>query len=202
MAVILKAMPFGSSGRERQNRIEPIQGLDSAFLVDAENSGIGRRLEVKADDVGGLLFKLWIITDHVAAQTMGLQTDAPPSPVHSIVTNAQRFAQLARAPVGGTISRAAARIIKNASLQLGCVLGRLSSLVACVKTSDALLQKAAFPPHNIILAARQSVHDLAIGLAASQSKNKPGAFGIVGPATSSPRAASQFPAFRWRQHNP
>src|SRR5437016_13844746 len=106
MAVILKAMPFGSSGRERQNRIEPIQGLDSAFLVDAENSGIGRRLEVKADDVGGLLFKLWIITDHVAAQTMGLQTDAPPSPVHSIVTNAQRFAQLARAPVGGTISRA------------------------------------------------------------------------------------------------
>src|SRR6266849_4236275 len=95
MAVILKAMPFGPSGRERQNRIEPIQGLDSAFLVHAENSGIGRRLEVKPDDVGGLLFKLRSITSHVAAQTMGLQTDAPPSPVHSIVTNAQRFAQLA-----------------------------------------------------------------------------------------------------------
>ena len=44
MAVILKAVPFGPSGRERQNRIEPIQGLDSAFLVHAENSGIGGRL--------------------------------------------------------------------------------------------------------------------------------------------------------------
>jgi hypothetical protein len=58
--------------------------------------------------------------------------------------------------------------------------------MASVKTSDALLQKAAFPPHNVILAAAQSVHNLAIGLAASQSKYKPGAFGIVGPATSSP----------------
>ena len=96
--------------------------------------------------------------------------------------------------MGRTISRAATRIIKNASLKLGCVAGRLSSLMTRVKTSDTLLQKAAFPPHNVILAAGQSVHDLAIGLAASQPQNKPGAFGIVSPTTSSPSPASKFPA--------
>jgi hypothetical protein len=133
---------------------------------------------------------------------MGLQTDAPPSAMDSIVTNAQGLTQLARAPMGGTISWAATRIIKNARLELGGVVGRLSSLMTGVKTSDALLQKAAFPAHNVILAAGQSIHDLAIGLAASQPKNKPGAFGIVGPAISSLSPAFEFPALRWRQHNP
>ncbi len=38
MAVVLEAMPFGPAGRKRQNRVQAIQRLDGALLVDAEYS--------------------------------------------------------------------------------------------------------------------------------------------------------------------
>ena len=41
--VVLEAMTLGSPRRKRQNGIEPIQGLDGGFLVDAEHGGMLRR---------------------------------------------------------------------------------------------------------------------------------------------------------------
>jgi hypothetical protein len=39
---------------------------------------VDRWPEVKADDVSRFVFKLRIITDHVAARTMGLESKLPP----------------------------------------------------------------------------------------------------------------------------
>ena len=39
MAVVLEAVTLGSSPRKRQHGIEPIQGLDGGFLIDAEHGG-------------------------------------------------------------------------------------------------------------------------------------------------------------------
>ena len=38
MAVVLEAVPFGASRRERQDGIETIQGLNGGLLIDAELS--------------------------------------------------------------------------------------------------------------------------------------------------------------------
>jgi hypothetical protein len=40
---ILKAMPFGHSGRKRQNSVKPVEGLDRAFLIHAWSSGLRNR---------------------------------------------------------------------------------------------------------------------------------------------------------------
>jgi hypothetical protein len=74
MAVVLGAMSFGPAGRKRQNRVQAIQRLDGALLVNAEYSGVHRRFEVQADDIGGFLFELRIIAGQVAARTVGVAT--------------------------------------------------------------------------------------------------------------------------------
>ena len=52
MAVVLEAVTLGASRRKRQNGIEPIQGLDGGFLIDAEHGGMLRRPQTQADNVG------------------------------------------------------------------------------------------------------------------------------------------------------
>ena len=58
MTKILKPMPLGSPGGERQNRVKSVECLDSALFIDTEDRRVERRLNVQADNIGGLLFKL------------------------------------------------------------------------------------------------------------------------------------------------
>ena len=85
MAVVFKAVAFGPTGRKRQNRIQAIQRLDGTLFVDTEHCGVERRLEVQADDIGRLLFKLRVGAGHIAAQSMGLDPGASPHPSHPTV---------------------------------------------------------------------------------------------------------------------
>ena len=59
MAVVLEAMPFSAAWRKRQNRVQAIQRLDGALLVDAEDSGVPRWFEVQADDVRTFVIDYW-----------------------------------------------------------------------------------------------------------------------------------------------
>src|ERR1700751_1466914 len=47
MTVILKTVSLGSSGRERQDWIEPVQSLDGALFVDPKDCGVDRGLQYK-----------------------------------------------------------------------------------------------------------------------------------------------------------
>ena len=58
MTKILKPMPLGSPGGERQNRVKPVESLDSALFINTEDRGVDRRLNIQANNVGSLLFKL------------------------------------------------------------------------------------------------------------------------------------------------
>jgi hypothetical protein len=64
MSKIFKAMPFGPAGRKRQNGVKPVEGLDSAFLIHAENCRVQRWPKIQANDICRLLFKLRIISVH------------------------------------------------------------------------------------------------------------------------------------------
>jgi hypothetical protein len=52
MAVVFKAVSFGPTGGNRQNRIQPIQRLDGTLFVDTEHCGVERRFKIQADNVG------------------------------------------------------------------------------------------------------------------------------------------------------
>src|SRR5258708_33307122 len=56
MAVVLEAMSFGPAGGTRQNRVQAIQGLDGALLVNAEYSRVHRRLLGQSDGNRGHSF--------------------------------------------------------------------------------------------------------------------------------------------------
>ena len=53
MPVVLKTVAFGPARAQWQNRIQTVQGLDSALFVHTEDCGIERRLLIKTDDVAG-----------------------------------------------------------------------------------------------------------------------------------------------------
>src|ERR1700732_414243 len=91
MAIIFKAVSFSPTGRKRQNRVQTIQRLDGTLFVDTEHCGVERRLEVQADDIGGLLFEFRVGTGHIAAQAMGLD----PARAH---TRATRLWETPRCP--------------------------------------------------------------------------------------------------------
>ena len=94
MAVVFKAVSFGATGRKRQNRIQAIQRLDGTLFVDTEHRGAQWWLEVQANDVGRVLFKLRIGAGHVAAQSMGLDSGPSPHASNPAVRNAQMSSQL------------------------------------------------------------------------------------------------------------
>ena len=58
MAIIFNAVPFGASRRQRNHRIETIQGLNRSLLIDTEHRCVLQWIHVQTDDVGGLLFKM------------------------------------------------------------------------------------------------------------------------------------------------
>ena len=61
MSVILEAMTLSTSRRERQDRVESIEGLNGGFFVDTEDGCVLRRIQVQADDVGGFAFELGVV---------------------------------------------------------------------------------------------------------------------------------------------
>ena len=54
MPEILKAVALGPPGRKRQNRIAPIESLNSTLFIHAEHGCVGRRLEIQTDNIGRL----------------------------------------------------------------------------------------------------------------------------------------------------
>jgi len=58
VTIVLKTMSLGSSRRERQDWVEPVQSLDGALFVDAKDSRIDWRLQIQAKDVRRLGFKI------------------------------------------------------------------------------------------------------------------------------------------------
>jgi hypothetical protein len=52
VAVVLEAVAFGASQRDRQDGIKTIQGLNGGILIDAEHGCVLGRVQIEAEDVG------------------------------------------------------------------------------------------------------------------------------------------------------
>jgi hypothetical protein len=149
VAVILKTMSLGPAWRKRQNRIQTVQGLDSSLFVYAKDGGMIRRVEIKADNVGGLLLEVGIVTKHVTAQSVRLKAVASPNPRNGHVIGAELGGQSTAAPLGGSILRATTRPFQNSRLQLCCLRPDFATLMTGYQSSQTTCQKTLSPPLNI-----------------------------------------------------
>src|SRR6478736_2560497 len=78
MTKIFQTVPLGSAGGEWQNRIQPVEALDRALLIDTEDRRVGGRLHIQANHVGGFLFERRIVAEHVTTRAMRLDTEMAP----------------------------------------------------------------------------------------------------------------------------
>src|SRR5246127_187847 len=156
MTKIFKAMPFGSARGKGQNRVKPIERLDSALLIDTEHCSVEWRLKVQANDVGRLLFKLRVIAGHVPTHSMRLNTEMAPDTAHARLANAQLSGQPIAAPVGRTVSGTLTRGLQDTRLSLSGPRSALTPVITRIKSRQTLLLKALLPLPDILVTAIQS----------------------------------------------
>ena len=109
VSVIFKAVPLGPTWRQWQHRMQAVECLNRGFLIDREDRGVVRRIDVQADDVGRFLFEVGIVRRPVALEPMRLQPRALPRFADEIVVNLQDPSQLARTPMREPAPRRCAR---------------------------------------------------------------------------------------------
>jgi len=189
-------MRFGSTWRKRQDGIKAIQSLDGALFIDTKDRGMGRRVQVEANDVRRLGFKVWVIADHMVTQAMRLQPVAAPYSGHRHVAGAQLLCQTPAAPLCGAITGSTSRPLQDASFQLVGIFGYRSALMQGNQTAQTLRTKPAGPPLNIRGAARQMRGRLPQTPSASQFQYNSRPLGILCPSTTRSHPSLKFHPFR------
>src|ERR1700676_3428055 len=149
MTKILKPMPLGSPGGERQNRVKSVECLDSALFIDTEDRRVGRRLNVQANNVGSLLFKLRVVAGHVTTRAMRLNTEMTPDTADTGLADAQLFGQSIAAPVGCPVGRTLTGGLQEPCLALSCTRPRWTTPITRIKPSKTFFLKTFFPLRNI-----------------------------------------------------
>src|SRR6516164_9494920 len=172
MTKIFKAMAFGSAGGERQNRVQSIECLDSALLIDTKHRSVERRLKIQADNVGRLLFKLRVIAGHVPAQPMRLNTEMAPDTAHTGLTKAQRFGQPITAPVGRTIGGTLSCGLQDTRLSLRGPRSAWTTAITRIQSGQTLLLKAPLPLPDILITAIQSLPNFPVRMTRCQHQNE------------------------------
>src|SRR5215471_5131342 len=148
-------MPFGSARGEWQNRVQSVECLDSALLIDTEHCSIERWLKIQANDVDRLLFKLRVIAGHVPTHPMRLNTELAPDTAHARLTNTQLFGQPIAAPVGRTISGTLTGGLQDTRLGLSGPRPAWTTPITRIESRQTLLLKAPLPLPDILITAIQ-----------------------------------------------
>ncbi len=90
IALVLEAVAFRPTGRQRQDRIQPIERLDVRLLVDRKDHRVGRRLEVQPDHVRRFGLEVRIGAGEVPFEAMRLEPGALPYPMDGDMADADQ----------------------------------------------------------------------------------------------------------------
>lgn len=162
---------FGDAGHHRQDRLFTIQGLDLAFLVDAENKrAVGRR-EVKADDIAHLVDEQRIVRQLERLAAVGLQAERRPHPADRGMRKAGLRRHRTDRPVRCVGRRGAQRWLDHGR-NLIVVDGALPARTSLVEQAiAAILQEAAAPFANRVFVQAELGRDGLAGQAVRTSQN-------------------------------
>ena len=170
MAVVFKAVSFGSAGRKRQNRIQAIQRLHRTLFVDTKHCGVERRLEVQADDVSRLLFKpgrCWPYSG--AVDGVGFRRESTPElPDCAKRPDAQKAFACSNESSrrGGLLCG-----VQNPGFLTDDLLRDNLAMMSRIQTRQAFFNKTLFSPSNEILATAFLLNDGSIRLPGRQPKD-------------------------------
>ena len=178
--VVLEAVAFGASRRERQDGIETVQGLNGGLLIDAEHGRVLRRVQIEAEDVGGFAFELGIVAGHVAFEAVRLQARFLPNPMHGVFADAQRGGQFAATPVRGPVAGLSPGGGQDAGAQSRSQHPGLLAGMIGVQSLESVLPEALFPAHDGGRRGLELSLDRVEGRAFGQHQNQLGAKHISG----------------------
>ena len=198
VTVVFEAVALGTTGRKRQDRVEPIQGLNGAFFIDRENRRVHWRVELKSDDIGRLGLKVRIVAGHISPEAMGLKTGLAPDLRDVRLGRSQLSGQTAGAPLGGSPTGFAVQSkVDDPCFELLAARRGLTAPMPAVESRQSILAET-LPPQTYGI-------DTAALAGADRPQRKPTTEieNDASPAavfTSSPAAVGhlhKFPPFRW-----
>jgi len=203
MAKVFKSVTFGPPWRKGQDGIQTVQGLNSALFIDTENGCMGRRLQVEPNDCGRLLLKFGVIADQVAAAAVRLQSRLRPDSGHPHMVNPEGRAQLAAAPMGGTIEGLTVQPpIDNARFELLDSLSRGTPAMPTPESSQTLFLKARPPPsHGVDAATLLPADRPQTPRTRSQAQDNPRPTSILGAHTTTATHPLKFTTFGGTQND-
>ncbi len=178
--VVLEAVAFGASRRERQDGIETIQGLNGGLLIDAEHGGMLGWAQIEAEDVGGFGFELGIVADHVAFEAVWLQARFLPNAMHGVFADAQRGGQFAATPVRRPVAGLSPRGRQDASVQSRSQHPGLLAGMIGVQSLDPLLPETLLPANDRGRSGLQPLLDRVEGRPFCQHQDQLGAKHVTG----------------------
>ena len=201
VTVVLESVPFGSSGRKRQDRIKPVERLDGGLFIDTEDRGMGRGLQIQTNDFGRFALKIRIGAELIATQSVRLQTGLGPHPCDSHVRATQFPGQSTCAPVSRSICWFAVQgPVNDTRFKFFGARFGLPSFVPAVKPPESLISKALFPePHRVHTATDFSSY-FSQAATTHSLKNDPGSSRVLAPSRPAAHGAVEFATF-WRANN-
>ena len=169
---VLEAMTFRSSGGQRQNRVVSVEGLNGSFLVNAEDSGMLRRVHVKANDISSFLLEVRVIGRHVSFEAMRAQTSSFPYPSHHHVADSKMFREFARSPMRRASRRTLPSPLQDPSFQGRRTPLHLTTRMKRKQTRESVFLKPLLPAADITSIASQSIDDRGIGATLSKTQDQ------------------------------
>src|SRR5437660_678293 len=144
--VVMALAGQGTSVRQLQIALRPLQGLDRRLFVDAENNRLGRRIDIKADHIGGFRHKRGVVA--LAPRLAGGKVDivlAQEAPDILNINVAQGLGQQWTRPPGIALRRRLIQKRQNALVRRLAVDRLLARSWTVLEPTKTVLGKAPPP---------------------------------------------------------
>jgi hypothetical protein len=173
MAVVFESVALRTAERKRQHRILAILRLNGGLLIRSEYGRMSRWIQVQADYIGGLRFKVRVFAGQVRLQPMRLQFSRFPGAMPSVFAHIQDRCQLAMTPVCRSNHRLLARSRQIPGPQGGRQqAGRLARLMI-TQSIQAGIEEPCLPAANSRRRSPQLLLDGVERYTLSQHQNQP-----------------------------
>jgi hypothetical protein len=192
MTVILKAVPLGPSGRQRQHGIESIQRLDRGLFIHAKHRRMLRRVQVEADNIRCFALEVRIVAGQIVLQTVWLQARLGQNPLHGRLAHAQLAGQFPAGPVGAAVVRFLLYSPHHTRLHRGRRRSRPAAFVTRVESGQSPAFEALVPTCDGRCAGLHALLNFAIALAFGESQDQARAEHVTGGQGSGLGPTFQF----------
>ena len=187
----------------RQPRLRPVEGLNLALLVDREDQGVGRRVEIEAHDVFELLREVRVAADLEGTNQVGLQPVALPDAPDARGADPQLGRQRPRTPVRRRGRPLPRRLADDLGLDRASLHRRWSPTARCVLLDPGrpLLSKPPPPESHGFLPDAQVRGDGRVQPAVGGAQHDPGAPYEARWGAAAPRPLPEHRSFGIGQHD-